>query len=135
MKDKYFLDSNIVIYAHNDLEAIKKDKAQEIIEWHTPTISTQVLNEFSNVFRKKFHLDWALIRALLSEIGDNTVLYANTLSTIIKATDIAERYGYSFYDSQIIAAAIESNCTILYSEDMQNGHSIDNRITIVNPFV
>ncbi len=135
MKDKYFIDTNVLIYAHNDLDLIKRDKAQALFEDYLPTISTQVLNEFSNAFRKKFHVEWSLIRVLLSEISDNTVLYANTLTTVLKATDIAERYGYSFYDSQIIAAAIETDCSILYSEDMQNGHSIDGKLTIVNPFL
>ena len=68
-------------------------------------------------------------------IPDNTLLHKNDLTTVLKATDIAERYRYSFYDSQIIAAAMESDCTILYSEDMQNGHLIDGKIRIVNPFV
>lgn len=135
MQDKYFIDSNILIYAHNDLNAVKTEKAQELIEQLTPTVSTQVLNEFSNAFRKKFHTDWAIIRDMLSEVSDNTLLHKNDLTTVLKATDIAERYRYSFYDSQIIAAAIESDCTILYSEDMQNGHLIDGKIKIVNPFV
>lgn len=135
MRDKYFLDSNVLIYAHNNLDSLKQDKAQKLIELSIPTISTQVLNEFTNAFRKKFHVEWSVIRTLLSEISANTVLHANTLTTVLKATDIAERYGYSFYDSQIIAAAIETDCSILYSEDMQNGHSIDGKLTIVNPFL
>jgi predicted nucleic acid-binding protein len=135
MKDKYFVDTNILIYAHNDLDATKMNKAQELIEEYTPTISTQVLNEFSNAFRKKFHVEWSVIRLLLSEIGENTLLHLNSLTTVLKATEIAERYGFSFYDSQIIAAALETDCTILYSEDMQNGLLIDNKVRIVNPFL
>lgn len=59
MKDKYFLDSNVLIYAHNNLDSLKQDKAQTLIERSIPTISTQVLNEFTNAFRKKFHVEWS----------------------------------------------------------------------------
>jgi predicted nucleic acid-binding protein len=48
---------------------------------------------------------------------------------------IAERYQYKFYDALIVASALEARCTILYSEDMQDGHVIDGRLTIRNPFL
>ena len=52
----------------------------------------------------------------------------------MKAGYLAELYRFSFYDSLIVAAAIESNCAILYSEDLQNGQVIENELTIKNPF-
>lgn len=94
------MDSNVLIYAHNNLDSVKQDKVQTLIELSIPTISTQVLNEFTNAFRKKFHVEWSVIRTLLSGISANTVLHANTLTTVLKATDIAERYGYSFYETR-----------------------------------
>jgi len=64
----------------------------------------------------------------------NSILHINTESTIVQACKIAERYGFSFYDSLIISAALECECSILYSEDMSNGQVIDKILKIVNPF-
>ncbi|MCY7350108.1 MAG: hypothetical protein LH606_05515 [Cytophagaceae bacterium] len=50
------------------------------------------------------------------------------------ALRIKGRYGYQFYDSLIIATALQVGCTVLYSEDMQDGQVIDLRLTILNPF-
>jgi predicted nucleic acid-binding protein len=57
------------------------------------------------------------------------------LATIHTALDIRERYSFSWYDSLIVAAALEANCDTLYSEDMQNSQVINGRLSIVNPFV
>jgi predicted nucleic acid-binding protein len=57
-----------------------------------------------------------------------------TGNTIFLACDIAKRYGFSFYDSLIIAAVLENNCTILYSEDLQHNQVIEQRLRIINPF-
>jgi predicted nucleic acid-binding protein len=54
--------------------------------------------------------------------------------TVLSAITIAERYRFSFYDSLIIATALKANCTTLYSEDMQDGQLIENKLLIVNPF-
>jgi predicted nucleic acid-binding protein len=53
----------------------------------------------------------------------------------LQACNIAEGYGYSFYDSLIIAAALECDCTILYSEDMANKQTIHGKLTIIDPFI
>ncbi len=54
--------------------------------------------------------------------------------TVIAALAIAERYGFSHFDSLIIATAMDAGCDTLYSEDMQDGQLIDNRLTVINPF-
>ncbi len=56
-------------------------------------------------------------------------------ATILQTCSIAEKYGYSFYDCMIISAALESNCAILYSKDLHNGHLIEQKLVIKNPFV
>ena len=68
-------------------------------------------------------------------MAKNNNLHTNTQITIIKACEIAERYRFSFYDSMIITAALESNCEILYSEDMQHNQTIDDTLKIINPFL
>jgi len=62
-------------------------------------------------------------------------LHINEVGTIVNACDIALKYHFSFYDSLIIAAALESGCSTLYTEDMHNGQVIEDRLKIVNPFV
>jgi predicted nucleic acid-binding protein len=61
-------------------------------------------------------------------------LHPLLISTLLVALDIAARYGFSHYDSLIIAATLESDCMTLYSEDLQHGQVIDQRLTIINPF-
>ena len=55
-------------------------------------------------------------------------------STLLSALDVGGRYGFSHYDSLIIAAALEAGCATLYSEDLQHGQIIDQSLTIINPF-
>jgi predicted nucleic acid-binding protein len=81
-------------------------------------------------------LDYSFIKKTLQEcIYSNNEVYVNQQQTIFKACNIAERYQYSFYDSLIISAALESNCDILYSEDLQHNQIIDGVLTIINPFI
>ncbi|MBS1524234.1 MAG: hypothetical protein JST19_01215 [Bacteroidetes bacterium] len=62
-------------------------------------------------------------------------MFRNNELSISEACKIAEKYGYSFYDSLIISAALSSNCGILYSEDMTHNHLIEKKLRIINPFV
>jgi predicted nucleic acid-binding protein len=64
----------------------------------------------------------------------NNKLYTNSESTIIGACNLADQYGFSFYDSLIIAAALECDCNMLYSEDLHDGQLIEGKLTIKNPF-
>jgi predicted nucleic acid-binding protein len=135
MTDKFFMDSNVLVYAHTDVNLAKQAIAQNIIEMQIPTISIQVLNEFSNVLHKKYKVEWSKILKLISEISGNTVIYENTFLTVSTAINLAIKTGYAYYDSQIIAAALDVRCTVLYSEDMQHGQIIEGRLKIINPFV
>jgi len=133
---KIFLDSNIVIYSYRNDEIEKQRIAKELFGKHNVTISTQVLQETANTLYRKFKTDIHIISLLLEEcIRNVTSLHINTEKTIIKACNITERYQYSFYDSLIIAAALESGCQILYSEDMQHNMTIEGKLTIINPFI
>jgi predicted nucleic acid-binding protein len=53
---------------------------------------------------------------------------------LLSQLTVMERYRFSFYDSLIIATALEASCTTLYSEDMQHGQLIENKLLIINPF-
>jgi len=60
---------------------------------------------------------------------------AVTVDTHERGLDIAERFGFSLYDSMIVSSALQFGCSVLYSEDMQHGQEIDGQLMIINPFV
>lgn len=133
--DRAFLDSNIVIYCYSHSEPVKQQKAFQVID-DSPQlfISTQVLQEFCNVAYKKFFPNETDLETALSEIESMFFIRINTIGTIKKANAVKIKYGYSFYDSLIIASALEANCSILYSEDLQDGQLIESSLKIINPF-
>jgi predicted nucleic acid-binding protein len=131
MRDRIFLDTNIVVYALLD-EGIKQQTALELLQ-SACVISTQVLNEFAQVARKKAKLEWQEITELSNAIQSLTEIIPLDLAIHNRALTIATSYGYSFYDSMIVAAALESECNLLISEDMQDGQRIES-LMINNPF-
>jgi predicted nucleic acid-binding protein len=133
MNDQVFFDTNVFVYAIIQDDP-RSDQAEELIA-QGGTISVQVLSEFAAVARRKSKMPWVEIGRALDDIR---VLCPDplpvTLDTHREALTIAERYGYKIYDALIVASALEAQCTILYSEDMQDGQLIDERLTIRNPF-
>ena len=136
MQGKTFFDSNVVIYAYYNKEERKQQISRQLMAESNAVISTQVLQEISNSLKRKFKMEYSAIKALLTECIKNCrEVHINTRQTIFKACDIAERYQFSFYDSLIISAALESGCKVLYSEDLQHRQAIENTLTIINPYV
>jgi predicted nucleic acid-binding protein len=132
MNDKQvFIDTNILVYTYSEAELAKQQVARSISSNQNAWISTQVLQEFSNVLLKKFKKPPVEIKATLTE----TSVFTNTRQTIFKAVDLLEKYGFSFYDSLILASALESNCEILYSEDLSHNQLIEGKLRILNPFL
>ena len=100
-----------------------------------PILSLQVLNEVANVMRRKLDFTISNIRKVLLCWLRESRLHPMTPSTLLLSLDIADRFGFSHYDSLIIAAALEADCTVLYSEDLQHGQLINQRMKIINPFL
>lgn len=134
MNGNQFIDTNVLIYCYTSSEPDKQRVARRVVSEKGRYVSTQVLQELANTLRRKFKKDWLEINATLQEITSQFTVHLNTASTIRDAVRLADRYGYSFYDSLIVAAALESGCSILYSEDMQSGQLIDGTLTIRSPF-
>jgi len=131
---KTFADTNIVIYAFTSDEPEKQVQTLRFLDDCQPVVSTQVLKEFSNVLLKKGNVRHARIKEIVSEITEVASVVNEELTLILDSIDIQERYKFSFYDSLIIAAALNSQCQTLLSEDMQDGQIIDGRLRIVNPY-
>ena len=133
MSGRSFFDTTILIYAISS-EQPRAAMAEKLLAdggW----ISVQVLNEFAAVARRKLDMSWEETReaflAIRALCETPTPL---SIETHQAALEIAARYGYHIYDALILAAALESHCDILYTEDMQNGQSIGPLI-IRNPFL
>jgi predicted nucleic acid-binding protein len=127
-----FLDSNILIYAFTGDP--RATAAQDLISRRC-NVSVQGLNEFVNVARRKLGMSWAEIGEALAAIRTLCrSVHPVDLGTHSEALRIAERYGFAIYDPLVIAAALRSNCTVLWSEDMHDGLLVDGRLRIANPF-
>ena len=135
MRDRVFLDTNILIYLYSADEDDKRNIAYQLVNSADCITSIQAMNEASNVWFRKYHLRKEEIAKYLDEIEavcDDTMLVSR--KTINLAMDIKDHYGYSFYDCLMLASAIEANCTIILTEDMQDGQLIHGVLKIANPF-
>lgn len=139
MRANAFFDTNILIYALDNDAPEKRAAAQALLKHHqtegSAAISYQVIQECLNVVLRKFSrpfstadahclLDQLLLP--LCRVWPDGALYTATIDTL-------ERWGYSWYDSLIIAAAQHAGCKTLYSEDMQHNQRCG-AVTIINPF-
>lgn len=136
MNDRVFVDTNIWVYAKiNGKEVIKQKMAIDFLSKlkEQVYISTQIINEFFNVLAKN-KIDNDKIIESIYQILNNVILSEVTFSIIERSWKLREKYHYSVYDSLILASAIESDCTILYSEDFHHNQQIENKLRIINPF-
>lgn len=135
MSDNVFLDTNVLVYAYSDTELQKQIIARKLVSENSSFISTQVLQEFSNVLHRKFNKTWSEIANATLEVSSSNLVHTNSEITIQQSYKIAERYKFTFYDSLIIVAALECNCSRLYSEDLNHTQLIDGKLAIINPFL
>ncbi|WP_340121196.1 PIN domain-containing protein [Methylobacter svalbardensis] len=131
--DRPFFDTNILLYLLSE-DNRKANRAEAIIALGG-IISVQVLNEFASVASRKLGMSYAEIRDVLRALRAVCQTQALTVDTHERGLDIAERFGFSLYDSMIVSSALQSSCDILYSEDMQHGQEIDGQVVVINPFL
>ena len=133
-----FLDSNVLVYSVDDRFPEKRQKAMELVSRSviegTGCISFQVVQETLNVLIGRLGTPVGQIRVLMDDVLSPLWQVYPSATLYQDAISIQGRYGFSFYDSLIVAAALEAGCTRLYSEDLQHGQQIQ-RLTIVNPFI
>jgi predicted nucleic acid-binding protein len=138
MKDKIFLDTNIIVYAHDRSSGDKHADAREIMDYlwenRKGVISVQVLQEFFVCVTKKISKPLPIknARDILDYLSTWDVV-ANDKHITLKAIDIQERYQFSFWDSLIIQAAIQGQARIVLSEDLPGGQVVKD-LKILNPF-
>ncbi len=130
---KVFLDSNILVYVYSDDEVEKREKSRSLYE-NTVTISTQVLNELANVFLLKFRIAPDDVARRIRELSQGCKISVVNFESVITAIRLHQQYGYSYFDCLMLASALREECSIIYTEDMQNGQVIDDILMIINPF-
>jgi len=125
-------DTNVVLYLLS-ADPAKANRAAQLLG-RGGTISVQVLNEFTAVAVRKFGMKINEIRELLATVRQSCEVTPVDITTHEQALELAERYRLSVYDALIVAAALASECSTLWTEDLQHGQRIQ-RLTIRNPFV
>jgi predicted nucleic acid-binding protein len=127
-----FFDTNVLLYVASG-DPAKADRAEELIGTGG-MISVQVLNEITNVARRKMGMSWAETREFLSTVRGLLSVQPLTIDIHEAGLALAERYGLSIYDAMIAASALRADCDTLWSEDMQHETVLDGQLRIVNPF-
>jgi predicted nucleic acid-binding protein len=137
MSDRFFVDTNILMYAHDKAAGAKYERAKALVEelWHNRTgvVSTQVLQELSVNLRKKAGrpLDSKATREIITDYLTWHVV-VNGGESILEALDLEERCQISFWDALVIQAAHTSGAEILYSEDLSDGQTYG-AVRVINP--
>jgi predicted nucleic acid-binding protein len=134
-----FVDTNILIYAHDRSAGAKHEKARELIEglWESNNgcLSVQVLQEFYiNVTRKIGKpLNPEIAKSIVADLGQWTI-HSPSAEDILDAITLQQRYGLSFWDAMMLASAIRLGCAVVWSEDLNDGQIYDG-VKVNNPFL
>ncbi|MGA2609067.1 MAG: PIN domain-containing protein [Terriglobia bacterium] len=137
MSDKYFVDRNILMYAHDTSAGAKHERAKALLEdlWRqrSGVVSTQVLQELCvNLRRKAGHpVDLRTVREIVADYLSWDVV-TNTGESILEALQLEEHYQISFWDALVVQAAEACGAAVLYSEDLSDGQTYRG-VRVVNP--
>jgi predicted nucleic acid-binding protein len=140
MTDRFFLDTDIVVYSFDTSAPVKAERARELIREAVATrkgiISFQVVQEFFNVALRRFAQAMSVAEAeqYLATVFRPLLAVHSSHSLYSEVLRLAARFQLSWYDSLIVAAAIEAQCDVLYSEDLQNGQRFG-AMQVQNPFL
>jgi len=127
-----FFDTSVLLYLLSS-DADKADRIEALLSARG-TVSVQVLNEFAVVALRKLKMPLSEVREILDTIRAVCAVEPLTIETHDRGLAVCERYRFSLYGSMLVAAALISGATILYSEDLQHGQVIDNQLRVTNPF-
>lgn len=133
MSDRPFFDTNVLVYSVGQKD--ERTETAEALLSAGGVVSVQILNELAAVARRKLGMSWEEITEALAAIRVLCSPVPLTVETHDAALRIASRYGFHIYDALIVAAALEAECTTLYSEDLQADQVIDGTLMIRNPFI
>jgi predicted nucleic acid-binding protein len=130
-----FVDTNIWLYAFIERDdPAKSATAHSLLRTSQPVVSTQVINEVCvNLLRRDVFTE-VQIQELVKSFYAKFEVVEFSQQVLLRAGKLRERHSFSFWDSLIVAAAVEASTNVLYSEDMQHGFVVDGNLKILNPF-
>ena len=134
MRVKIFIDTNLLVYTQRADNPVKQQIARSLLDNYNCVASTQVLNEFCNIFTRKYPVPVTDIETIINTIVEVCEISFVSADTIRQALALHKKYQYPYYDCLIIASALESGCEYLFTEDLQDGQVINNKLKIVNVF-
>lgn len=138
MKDKCFLDTNLLIYMYDLNEVLKRDSIVSFVNTIKNKvdliISVQTLGEFFNVVTKKLKYEKKHAIKFCQELREMFPVYEISTENVFHAMNISKQTQFSYWDSLILAMAIDTGCSVLYSEDLSSGQEIEG-LKVVNPFL
>jgi predicted nucleic acid-binding protein len=133
MNDNIFVDTNILVYSVAD-DLHKRAITHDLLMNRNIIISSQVISEFIAVTLRKSILEMSKVIEYTKQFMQIFQIALITKTTINLALEVMAKYHLAYWDSLIIATGLENFCMILYSEDLQDGQCIEDKIIIVNPF-
>jgi predicted nucleic acid-binding protein len=130
-----FIDTNLWLYAFIEGDDPQKTaRAKSLIETHSAIyVSTQVINEVCVNVIKKARFSEQQVQQLIESFYAKYVVVELSKSLLLKASTLRGQYTFSFWDSLIVSSALHTNVSVLYSEDMQDGLVVENKVRIINP--
>jgi len=133
---KYFIDTNIIVYANDKRNKSKQQKAidlvKKLMKQGNGTISTQVIQEYANVALLKLKQPQEVVLRQI-KLLESLEVVDQTSEQIRRAVEIMHAYKINFWDACIISNAEYSNCSVIYSEDLNTGQYYSGTL-IENPF-
>lgn len=131
-----FIDTNIWLYAFIEADNPTKSAiARQLIQQTEPVISVQVINEVSINLLKKANFSEEQLRQLIKSFYGKYRVIDYSQDLLMHDSNLRQRYSFSYWDSTIVAAALQASVSLLYSEDMHHTLLIENQVQIVNPFL
>ncbi len=137
MPAKSFVDTNIWLYSliQSDNDDRHRHAADLLLQLDCPVINSQVIRETCSNLIKKSLMKEDQLRVLIHGWYQGCKVIHSNASQHLLASRLRDTHSFSYWDSLIVAAALDAGCTTLFSEDMQHGQIIENCLTIVNPFI
>jgi predicted nucleic acid-binding protein len=134
--ERCFVDTNIWLYAFIEGNAPQKPvRAKALLEASPAVIvSPQVVNEVCVNLRKKAQCSEPQVQQLIEVFYAKYGMVEMSKALLLRVSTLRERFAFSFWDSTIVASALHAEASVLYSEDMQEGLVVENRVRIINPF-
>jgi predicted nucleic acid-binding protein len=136
MNARSFFDTNVLVYADDKRAGAKQSRAIDLVEEHrrdgTGVVSLQVLQEYFVTVTQKLNVHSPLARRKMEILAEFDVVVPD-VADILAAIDLHRLHGFSFWDALVLRAATQAGCSVLLTEDFQDGREIDG-IQVVNPF-